>query len=125
MNIRPHLLASKHRDFAVSGGHIRAKGAKPQRATTPFLITHRWGYAPVGEDGSPELYDLTIDPLAKHNIATDNLDIAAELHQFFTSHLADHHAPDEFMALWNDRLMVKLAAVVGPLTMPISRYLRA
>lgn len=91
---------TKHRDFAVSGCHIRAKGAKPQRATTPFLITHRWGYAPVGEDGSPELYDLTIDPLAKHNIATDNLDIAAELHQIFTSHLADHHAPDEFMALW-------------------------
>ena len=24
----------------------------------------------------------------------------AELHQIFTSHLADHHAPDEFLALW-------------------------
>ena len=64
------------------------------------LITYQWGYAPVGEGGPPELYDLPVDPLAKHNIAADNLDIAAELHQLFTSHLVDHHAPDDFLALW-------------------------
>ena len=95
----------QHRDFAVSGCHIKSSDSRPKRATTPFLVTEKWGYAPIGEVGLPELYDLTSDPLAKKNIAEGNLEILSELQQLFLSHLSDHKAPDNFLSLWkqNDR----------------------
>ena len=95
----------QHRDFAVSGCHIKSSDSRPKRATTPFLVTEKWGYASIGEVGLPELYDLTSDPLAKKNIAEGNLEILSELQQLFLSHLSDHKAPDNFLSLWkqNDR----------------------
>ena len=53
-----------HREYAVSGSYIRSSDATiPARAVTPFLVTERWGYAPVGAHGEPELYDLTVDEI--------------------------------------------------------------
>jgi arylsulfatase A-like enzyme len=70
-----------HRDFAVSGCYIRARqaGSIPHKATTPFLVTEKWGYAPVGANGAPELYDLSADPLAANDISTDHEDVVTKL----------------------------------------------
>ena len=90
----------QHRDIAISGCHIKSSGSKPERATTPFLITKEWGYAPVGEMGTPELYDLKNDPLATDNVAPNGLEIISELHQLFLDHLSNHNAPTDFINLW-------------------------
>lgn len=90
-----------HREYAVSGCHAKAKGQeRPRKAVTPFLVTDRWGYAPVGAYGRPELYDLTRDPLAAQDVAPDHGKMAAELHDLFLSHLSRHGASAECIALW-------------------------
>ncbi len=92
---------SKHREFAVSGSHIQAPpGNRPRGATTPFLVTDRWGYAPVGAYGRPELYDLSVDPLAARDIAADEQQTVDDLHALFTSHLSDHRSSEAFLSLW-------------------------
>jgi arylsulfatase A-like enzyme len=89
-----------HREYAVTGCHLSARGTPPRRATTPFLTTAQWGYAPVGAYGRPELYDLTVDPLAANDIATQNGEVVNSLHQLFIDHLSEHNAPEAFIALW-------------------------
>jgi arylsulfatase A-like enzyme len=92
-----------HRDFVVSGCYIHAEnGQPPRKASTPFLVTQRWGYAPVGARGRPELYDLSVDPLAESDIAADHGEIVKELHQLFLDYLTEHNAPTEWMALWRE-----------------------
>ncbi len=90
---------SVHREYAVSGCYIGAKGV-PRKATTPFLITERWGYAPVGANGKPELYDLTKDPLAENDISNNNSFVIKKLDELFVTHLRGHRATDEFVSLW-------------------------
>ncbi len=72
----------------------------PARSSTPFVVTDRWGYAPVGAYGKPELYDLAADPLATDNVAAGNEGIAADLHDLFMDHLSAHQASERFLALW-------------------------
>ena len=94
---------SQHRAYAVTGTHIGSRnGTVPRRATTPFLVTERWGYAPVGAYGTPELFDLTIDPIATNNLAEDNAALVTELHQLFMAHLLEHNVPENFLALWQE-----------------------
>jgi arylsulfatase A-like enzyme len=91
----------RHRDYTVSGCHVRPTGPEPpRRAVTPFLITDRWGYAPVGARGLPELYDLSVDPLAEDDVIAENGGLAAELHGLFLSHLSAHGAGEAFTSLW-------------------------
>jgi arylsulfatase A-like enzyme len=91
----------RHREFAVSGCHIQTEGSNPPRqASTPFLVTDRWGYAPVGAQGRPELYDLSVDRLAARDVAADHEAEVHGLHELFLQHLSKHGAPDEVMALW-------------------------
>jgi arylsulfatase A-like enzyme len=75
-------------------------GARPRKAVTPFLVTKKWGYAPVGAYGRPELYDLTKDPLAARNVASGNRRVVAELHDLFLAHLREHGASEACLALW-------------------------
>ena len=97
----PDRLA--HRDYAVSGCYVRSEGDKaPHKATTPFLVTDRWGYAPVGAWGRPELYDLAADPLAQVDRASDSAPLIRELHELFLAHLSAHRAAEPFTALWQD-----------------------
>lgn len=92
---------ARHRDYAISGCHLRpATGAPPRCASTPFVTTERWGYAPVGAYGSPELYDLLADPLAEVNIAADHPQVCAELHALLLDDLAAHKASEAVMELW-------------------------
>lgn len=111
-----------HRDIAVSGCYIQPQGSRPPRATTPFLVTPKWGYAPVGKDGTPELYDLTTAPMATSNIADGNQEIVLELHQIFISHLIDHNAPDVFLDLWQKQQTSQTKVESGQLTMPNLDY---
>ena len=100
--------SGKHRDVAVSGCYVRSRqiGSVPGKATTPFLVTSQWGYAPVGADGKPELYDLTADSLAANDISADNEKIVKEMHDLLISHLNEYDAPDEALKCWgrNPRL---------------------
>jgi hypothetical protein len=66
------------------------------------VITDRWGYAPVGAQGRPELYDLSADPLAQIDVAADHASLLGELHAAFLDHLRAHGASREFLALWQD-----------------------
>lgn len=91
----------QHREVVVSGCHIQPSGGTPPRkASTPFVVTREWGYAPVGAWGRPELYAPASDPLAEQNLADEHPDIVAQLHQVFLDHLAEHGASDERLALW-------------------------
>jgi len=99
--------APSHREYVVSGryfdpsiGSIRADA---KEAVTPFLVTGRWGYAPVGAEDEPELYDVTTDPLATEDVAAGNADVVAELHQLFLGHLGEHGASEALLALWKHR----------------------
>jgi arylsulfatase A-like enzyme len=95
-----------HREYAVSGCFVRTDGTvAPRKAVTPFLITDRWGYAPVGAWGQPELYDLAMDPLATgDDLSAENMPLVAELHDLFLAHLSAHGASEAFLALWQDVL---------------------
>jgi hypothetical protein len=64
------------------------------------MVTRKWGYAPVGASGSPELYDLTVDPLAKDDLADQNGGIVREMHELFLAHLRDNDAPADALSCW-------------------------
>ncbi len=92
-----------HRQYAVSGCHIMPQGETlPRQATTPFVTAGRWGYAPVGARGRPELYDLSADPMAGHDLVADHPQEAQEMHEMLMQHLRAHHAPEALIALWQD-----------------------
>ena len=92
-----------HREYVVSGCHVHAApGARPRKAVTPFLITKEWGYAPVGAEGKPELYDIRKDPLAEKDLAAKKPKVVAELHQLLLEHLREHGAPEAVLALWKN-----------------------
>lgn len=93
------------REYAVSGCNIKSEGARgiPSGATVPFLVTENWGYAPVGADGKPELYELSRDPMATVDVADDSRDAVKELHELFLDHLRGHGATDEALAPWGSR----------------------
>jgi len=65
-----------------------------------LLVTEHWGYAPIGADGKPELYDLGKDFLGENDISEGNGAVMKELHGLFNKHLRAHGASDEFLSLW-------------------------
>src|SRR5205085_1020571 len=90
-----HTGETQHRECVVSGCHVKSsEGSLPTRASTPFLVTREWGYAPVGAQGKPELYALTADPLAAHDLAAQHPDVVAQLQQVFLQYLAEYAAPE-------------------------------
>jgi len=92
---------AQHREIAVSGCCVQGEGdARPRKASMPFVVAERWGYAPVGAYGKPELYDLEADPLATEDVAGDHPDVAADLHVQFLEHLEEHGASPACLALW-------------------------
>jgi len=86
---------------AISGGFVRNDVLAPG-AITPFLTTGRWGYAPVGSDGSPELYDLEKDPGAHTNVVDGNEATVREVHQQFIQGLRDLRDDPGFLSMWSD-----------------------
>jgi len=100
--------SGNHRDVVVSGCSLRARqpGSIPRKATTPFLVTEKWGYAPVGANGAPELYDVSVDLLAVSDISADNEKVVRDMHELLISHLKQHNAPEDTLKCWgkNPRL---------------------
>jgi len=95
--------SEKHREFAVTGCYASPEdqsGLVPRKASTPFLTTYEWGYAPIGAQGSPELYNLVDDPLARNNVIADNLGVAREMQSLLHEHLLVHNAPPQTFELW-------------------------
>ena len=92
------LLDSKpdHRDIAVTGTFVRPDedGGCPAKSVTPWVTDGRWGLAPVGQSGSPELYDIALDPLAENDLAASHPDVVRRLRDSLSAHLGDHAAPD-------------------------------
>ena len=94
---------NRHRDQAISGCHIAAAPSmRPRRASTPFVVTEDWGYAPVGVYGRQELYDLKADPLAEHDVAADHAEVVAEMCARFLQHLSNREASRDFVELWRN-----------------------
>ncbi len=92
-----------HRPCAVSGCYAHSPdGAAPARCSTPFVITERWGYAPIGATGGEELYDLHADPLASHDIGSANPEVVREMRDLLDEHLRDAGADDRAIRLWTD-----------------------
>ena len=84
------------RDIIVAGRFCApetADGAMPPESVTPVLYTPEWAYAPVGAQGTPELYDLRSDAEAQHNIAPDNPARVAEMRDLFGTWLEQMDAP--------------------------------
>ena len=90
------------RDYVVSGTHIvpNSSGEPPRRRPTPFLVTKDWGYAPVGESGRQELYDIKSDPLATNNVSSGNEETMNELAGLFLDHLKEHGVDENLFDFW-------------------------
>jgi len=96
----------EHREFAVSGQFVGVESGPlsetAPRCVTPFVVSGRWGYAPVGAAGERELYDLEADPAAETNVAGDHADAASELHGMLVEHLSSHRMGERRLSLWRD-----------------------
>ncbi|MCY3622008.1 MAG: sulfatase [Gammaproteobacteria bacterium] len=95
------LLASRpdHRDLAVTGTFVRPgdDGRLPAKCVTPWVTDGRWGLAPVGASGAPELYDVVADPFAENDVAGINADVVKGLCDGLAAHLAQHDAPQKLI----------------------------
>ncbi|MDE0037678.1 MAG: sulfatase [Gammaproteobacteria bacterium] len=95
------LLESRpdHRDLAVTGTFVRPgdEGRLPAKCVTPWVTDGRWGLAPVGAAGTPELYDIVADPFAENDVAAANADVVRGLCEGLAAHLGEHNAPDELI----------------------------
>jgi arylsulfatase A-like enzyme len=90
-----------HREFAVSGCCVApGAGGVPAKASTPFVVTEKWGYAPIGAEGRAELYDVAADPLAAKDVAAAHPDVVKEMHGLLVKHLRDCGATDDTVGLW-------------------------
>lgn len=90
-----------HRQYVVSGCHARSQdGRAPRRCCTPFVRNERWGYAPIGADGKPELYDLAADPLAATDIAERHPDVVRDMHSLLVEFLREAGAAEEALRMW-------------------------
>ena len=102
----PQLLAGNGalREHVITAAHARPAAATPHqlpaRASTPFLRTADWGYAPVGPGGAPQLFDLAADPRAEHDVAEANRATVAELHELLLASLKEYGADEAVQALW-------------------------
>ena len=92
------------RESVITAAHARPAAATPDqlpaRASTPFLRAANWGYAPVGPDGAPQLFDLAADPRAEHDVAEANRATVAELHELLLASLKEYGAGAAAQALW-------------------------
>lgn len=92
-----------HRDSAITSGSMnwKADGVR-ECACTPFLTAGKWGYVPVGPDGTPQLFNLQTDPLAEKNIAADHPGQITEMQSVFLSHLEELGDTEEVQAFWKN-----------------------
>jgi arylsulfatase A-like enzyme len=100
---------TRHRDCALAATHENWQrrvddGRLPKGATTPFLVTEAWGYAPLGAAGDPELFDLGADPLAEQNVAASHPDTVEAMKAQFLAHIAALPGGDAACGFWSSVL---------------------
>ncbi len=89
------------RDWATCGCFLRnQQGSVSDTATTPVVYADRWAYAPIGQDGGAELYDLEADPYAEVNVIADHGDVAEELHARLLQWLEEIEAPGDAIEVY-------------------------
>jgi hypothetical protein len=69
----------------------------------PFIVAGEWGYAPIGLDGSRELFYLPEDPLAEKNIISDNKEKADEVHKMFIDYIKSIGASECMIEFWESK----------------------
>ena len=91
-----------HRELAVSAGFVRPRedGSCPANSVTPFVVDSQWGYAAVGAEGEPELYDYANDPNAEANIIDSHPQIAREMQSKFEEFMRSIGADEKLVNCW-------------------------
>ena len=92
-----------HRELAVSATFVApgANGRCNPKSVTPFVVDEKWGFAPVGASGSPELYDLQSDPLASVDVSAAHQAEMKSISARFASLMRGHNAPQEIIDCWS------------------------
>ncbi len=95
----------EHRELAVTATHVvpDENGDCPKRCVSPFIVNERWGYAPVGHSGTPELYDLSEDPVATQDVAAIHSNVVEEMDRKLEEFMKDHNAPAETIECWTQQ----------------------
>ena len=88
-------------EFAITASYLRRdEDTLPLQTNTPILYTERWAYAPIGQTGERELYDLEADPRTESNVAADHPEVARDLHARLIGWLREMDAPAEAIAVF-------------------------
>ena len=95
----------EHRELAVTATHVvpDENGDCPKRCVSPFIVNERWGYAPVGHSGTPELYDLSEDPVATQDVAAIHSNVVEEMDRKLEEFMKHHNAPAETIECWTQQ----------------------
>ena len=94
---------TRKRATTLSGsfpGEIGPGDEWPRGVNTPFVITEEYGYAPIGEDGTPQLFDLAADPLAERPLGAGGTDLD-EGHARFDALLQEIDAPKRLLEFFD------------------------
>ena len=94
------------RDATLSGsfpGAIAPGDEWPRGTNTPFVITQDYGYAPIGENGTAQLFDLAADPLAERPLGADSGALEAG-HARLTDLLQQIESPQLLLEFFDRRL---------------------
>ena len=90
------------RDWAICGSFLRNQdGEVPSTANTPVVYTQKWAYAPIGQEGTAELFDLETDPYAETNVIADQAEVGADMRAKLIAWLHEIDAPDAALDVFN------------------------
>ena len=81
-------------------GEIGPDDEWPRGINTPFVITEEYGYAPIGEDGTAQLFDLAADPLAERPLGAGSADLD-EGHARLAALLQEIDAPQRLLEFFD------------------------
>ena len=93
------------RDATLSGsfpGEIAPGDEWPRGTNTPFVITQDYGYAPIGENGTVQFFDLAADPLAERPLGADTAAVDAG-HARLRELLQEIEAPQRLLEFLDGR----------------------
>ena len=98
-----HRGSNSHRELAVTATFVNPArdGKCAPKSVTPFVVNADWGYAPVGAEGAPELYDLAQDPWAEVDLADKNPDEVSNMNNKLIEFLQQHNATDSVIDCWS------------------------
>ena len=86
------FVLSGFTDFLTKRGHTEP----------PVMYTDRWAYVPVGVDGSRELYDLSVDPLATNDVHAGQAEVVDRLHEKLVNWLHEVGVPHDQIRLFDN-----------------------